>query len=131
MIPTSAKPRVLLADVSERAMQVISRLLMDEFEVVGCVQDGEEAVKAVIRLKPDVIVMEIVMPKADGIQASRRLKKMNLSTKVVFLSALNSPDYIDASLGANGSAFVFKSRAARDLALAIREVLAGRTFVST
>jgi DNA-binding NarL/FixJ family response regulator len=127
----SIKPRVLLADDSERITEIVSKLLAEEFEVVGCVRDGEEAVKAVIRLKPDVIVMDIVMPKADGIQTARRLKMMNSPTKIIFLTGITAPDYVEAAVAASGSGFVFKWRAASDLACAIREVLAGRVFVST
>jgi DNA-binding NarL/FixJ family response regulator len=128
---SSNKPRVLLADDSERIIQAVSNLLAEEFEVVGCVRDGAEAIKAVIRLRPDVIVMDIVMPKQDGIQAARYLNQMNSPTKIVFLSGLEDQEYVEASLAAGASGFVFKCRAAHDLSLAIHEALAGRVFVST
>jgi two-component system response regulator DegU len=127
----STKPRILLADDSKRVIQAISILLEEEFEVVGCAHDGAEAVKAAIRLKPDVVVMDIVMPKQDGIQAARRLNQMNSPTKIVVLTGLEDQDYVEASLAAGASGFVFKCRAALDLSRAVREVLAGRVFVST
>jgi DNA-binding NarL/FixJ family response regulator len=128
---SSTKPRILLADDSERIIQAVSTLLAGEFEVVGCARDGAEAIKAVIRLKPDVIVMDIVMPKQDGIQAARRLNQMNSPTKIVFLSGLEDQEYVEASLAAGGRGFVFKCRAALDLSRAVHEALAGRVFVST
>ena len=128
---SSTKPRVLLADDSERIVQTVSMLLAEEFEVVGHVSDGAEAIKAAIRLKPDVIVMDIVMPKQDGIQAARRLNQMNSPTKIVFLSGLDDQEYVEASLATGASGFVFKCCAARDLTLALHEALAGRVFVST
>jgi len=131
MDPSSTKPRVLLADDSQRVIQAISTLLAEEFEVVGCAHDGAEAIKAVIRLKPDVIVMDIVMPKQDGIQAARRLNQMNCPTKIIVLTGLEDQDYVEASLAAGASGFVFKCRAAVDLSRAVHEVLAGRVFVST
>ena len=127
----STRPSVLIADDSDRILQAVSNLLAEEFDVIGCVGDGAEAIKAVIRMKPDVVVMDIVMPRQDGIQAARRIKQMNSPTKIVFLSGLEDQEYVDASLAAGGSGFVFKSRAGCDLSLAIYEALACRVFVST
>jgi two-component system response regulator DegU len=131
MDTSSTKPRILLADDSQRVIQCVSKLLAEEFDVVGSAHDGAEAVKAAIRLKPDVIVMDIVMPKQDGIQAARRLNQMNSPTKIVVLSGLEDEEYVEASLAAGASGFVFKCRAALDLSRAVHEVLAGRVFVST
>jgi DNA-binding NarL/FixJ family response regulator len=127
----STRPSVLIADDSDRIIEAVSNLLTEEFEVVGCAHDGAEAIKTAIRLRPDVIVMDIAMPKQDGIKAARRIKQMNLPTKIVFLSGLEDQEFVDASLAAGASAFVFKSVAARDLSLAIHEALACRVFVST
>jgi len=125
------KPRVLLVDDSERVLRAVSRLLETEFNVVGYAYDGAEAIKSAIRLKPDAVVMDIVMPRLDGIQATRRLSQMNSPTKTVVLSGLEDQDFVEASLGAGASGFVFKSCMVRDLSLAIHEALAGRVFVST
>src|SRR5450755_2347952 len=70
---SSTKLRVLLADDSDQTIQSVSEILATEFEVVGRAVDGADAITAVIRLKPDLIVMDIVMPNKDGIQAARRL----------------------------------------------------------
>lgn len=128
---SSSKPRILLADDCERIVQTVSVLLAGEFEVVGCARDGAEAIKATIKLKPDVIVMDIVMPKQDGIQAARRLRQMNSPAKIVFLSGMEDQEYVEAALAAGGSGFVFKCRAACDLSVALHDALAGRVFVST
>jgi DNA-binding NarL/FixJ family response regulator len=125
------KPRILLVDDSERILRAVSRVLADEFNVVGYAYEGAEAIKSAIRLKPDVVVMDIVMPRVDGIQATRRLSKMNSPAKTVVLSGLEDQDFVEASLAAGASGFVFKSCMVRDLSLAIREALAGRVFVST
>lgn len=125
------KPRVLLADDSERVVRAVSRILADEFNVAGHVYDGDEAIKSVIRLKPDVVVMDIVMPRLDGIRATRRLSQMNLPTKTVILSGLEDQNFVEAALAAGASGFVFKSCMFHDLSRAIHEALAGRVFVST
>jgi DNA-binding NarL/FixJ family response regulator len=124
------KPRVLLVDDSERVVRAVSRILADEFDVIGYAHDGAEAIKSVIRLKPDVVVMDIVMPKLDGIQATRRLSQMNLPSKTVVLSGLEDQDFIEAAMAAGASGFVFKSCMVRDLSLAIHEALTGKVFVS-
>lgn len=126
----SARPRVLVADDSEQTIHAVAKLLSKEFEVVGFTRDGAETILAVLRLQPDVVVIDILMPKPDGIQVVRRLKQMNSPTKAVFLSGLEDPEYVKASLDAGASGFVFKNRAASHLCLAIREALAGKVFVS-
>lgn len=126
----SFKPRIIVADDSEKTIQNVSRLLSREFEVVGFARDGVETITAVIRLQPDVVVMEIMMRKPDGIQVVRRLKQMNSPTKAVFLSGLDDQQYVKASLEAGASGFVFKNRVDSDLCLAIRDALAGKVFVS-
>jgi len=126
----SPKPRIIVADDSEQTIQNVSRLLSKEFDVVGFARDGVETITAVIRLQPDVVVMEIMMRKPDGIQVVRRLKQMNSPTKAVFLSGLDDQQYVKASLEAGASGFVFKNRVDSDLCLAIRDALAGKVFVS-
>jgi DNA-binding NarL/FixJ family response regulator len=126
----SNKPRILVADRSEQIIQAVAKILAKEFEVVGFARDGEETLRAVIHLKPDVVVMDIIMPVWDGIRVARRLKEMNSPTKTVFLSGFEDHEYVEASLAAGAHGFVFKKRVVRDLARGIHEVLAGRIFVS-
>ena len=127
----SKPPRVLLADDSDRIVQAVSKLLAEEFEIVGSVADGQEAIKTVLRLIPDVMVLDIGMPGLNGIRVAEILKEMESPTRIVFLSGFQDPEFIEASLAAKGSAFVFKTSVFSDLRVAIREALAGRIFVST
>ena len=94
----SNKPRILVADRSEQIIQAVAKILAKEFEVVGFARDGEETLRAVIHLKPDVVVMDIIMPVWDGIRVARRLKEMNSPTKTVFLSGFEDHEYVEASL---------------------------------
>ena len=126
----SNKPRVLVADPSEQVIQAVAKILAKEFEVVGFARDGDETLRSVIRLKPDVAVINIIMPVRDGIRIAQRLKEMNSPTKTVFLSGLEDHEYVEASLAAGAHGFVFKKRVVRDLSRGIHEVLAGRIFVS-
>lgn len=125
------KPRVLLADDSEQILRAVSRLLDTQFELVGSVLNGEQAVEAALRLQPDVLVLDIMMPVMDGLEAARCLKRVGASTKIVFLTGLEDSALMETAMESGGNGFVFKSQLLTDLPLAIHAALAGRTFLST
>ena len=125
------KPRVLLADDSEQILHAVSRLLEVHFEVIGSVLNGEHAIETTLRLKPDVLVLDIMMPVMDGLEAARCLKKVGAPTKIVFLTGLEDPALMETAMEAGGNGFVFKSQLVIDLPIAIHAALAGRTFLST
>jgi DNA-binding NarL/FixJ family response regulator len=127
----AGKPRVLVADDNVQILKAVSRLLSVEFEVVGSVLNGEQAVDAALRLKPDVLILDIMMPVMDGVEAARCLEQTGLDIKILFLTALEDPIYVEGALERNVSGLVYKSQVAADLPFAIRAVLSGRTFCST
>jgi two-component system nitrate/nitrite response regulator NarL len=122
--------RVLLADDSETVLADLRGELGDEFEIVGAVANGQEAVDAVLRLDPDVLVLDITMPILNGIQASLCLRESHPRTKILFLSIHEQSEYISAAFSAGASGYVTKRRLAKDLAAAIREVIQDHTFLS-
>lgn len=122
--------RILLADDHPAALEVFARMLSADFEVVGTAEDGEAAVRSVLALVPDVVVLDVEMPKLDGFAVARRLAASGSQAKVVFLTAYADPDYLDAALRAGASAYVLKARAAEDLVPAVRLALEGRQFIS-
>ena len=107
-----------------------ARLLEPEFEVVTTARDGREALEKAARLGPDALVLDISMPGLSGIETARQLRATGSRAKVVFLTVHGDPDYIRAALAAGATAYVVKSRLASDLVPALREALAGRSFVS-
>ena len=125
-----SKARVLLADDHQAMLAKVRRELGDEFEIVATVGNGEEAVDAVCRLDPDVLVIDISMPVLNGLEAASRLRATSCRTKIVFLTIHTDPDYIAAAFSSGASAYVSKNRLSTDLVPAIREVLQGHTFVS-
>jgi two-component system response regulator DegU len=131
-MPTSlqSRARVVIGDDNDTTLQTISRIVRVQFDVVGTVRDGETAVNSIELLKPDVLVLDVFLPALDGIQVVRRLKALGSPPQVVILTGLEGQAFVDAAMIAGASAFVFKRRMAVDLLLAIREVLAGRIFVS-
>jgi DNA-binding NarL/FixJ family response regulator len=124
------RARVLLADDHEAFLEVETRLLKPEFEVVETVRDGRAAVEAAARLAPDVVVLDISMPVLDGIEAIRLLRAAGARAKFVFLTVHSDEDYVRAALAAGAVGYVIKSRLASDLLPALREALAGRRFIS-
>jgi DNA-binding NarL/FixJ family response regulator len=108
----------------------IVRLLETEFEVVGIVGDGTSLLAAEAKMKPDVCVMDISMPKMNGIEAASELKVRGSVARVVFLTVHEDPDFIRAALATKALGYVVKSRMASDLHIAIREALAERIFIS-
>lgn len=122
--------RVLLADNNEAMTLAVSRLLGARCQMAGAVRDGHSAVKAVVDLRPDVVVLDILIPRLDGLQATRRLKALKTKSKIVILTRLEERGYMDAALQAGASGFVFKRRMVSDLLEAIRRAIARGVFLS-
>ena len=124
------KARVLLADDNPRVRDVVDGLLQSVVEVVGNVGDGKSLIEAATRLEPDLIVTDISMPVLNGIEAAKQLKELHCRAKIVFLTVHVDSDFIGAGLNVGACGYVVKPRMATDLVPAVREVLAGRMFVS-
>jgi CheY-like chemotaxis protein len=122
--------RVLLADDHEMILAQVRVLLGKDFDIVGAVSNGRDAVVEVQRLDPDVLVIDISMPVLDGLHAVSQLRFTNCRTKVVFLTVHEDQDFVVAAFSAGASGYVSKSDIARDLVPAIREVMQGRSYVS-
>ncbi len=124
------RARVLLADDHRMMAEGLKRLLDPEFELVGMVEDGRALVEAAARLKPDVIVADITMPRLNGLEAIPLLKKDNPDARIVVITMHRETAYARRALAAGASGFVLKSSAPSELIAAIHAALAGRTFVT-
>jgi NarL family two-component system response regulator LiaR len=100
-----------------------------DMEVVGEASDGEEAVTLAKQFKPDVIVMDIAMPKLNGIEATKRIKKFRPATAVLILTAYDTDQYIMALLEAGAAGYLLKSVRGNQLVDAIRAVYAGESVL--
>jgi DNA-binding NarL/FixJ family response regulator len=100
-----------------------------DMEVVGEASDGEEAVILAKQLKPDVIVMDIAMPKLNGIEATKQIKKFRPATAVLILTAYDTDQYIMALLEAGAAGYLLKSVRGNQLIDAIRAVYAGESVL--
>lgn len=99
--------------------------------VIGEAEDGEIAVKEALRLKPDVIIMDIVMPKSDGVITTQELRRKLPETRILILTSYSTSDAIAAALAAGASGAVMKSADDNDLLSAIRTIAAGKSFISS
>src|SRR5262245_23790611 len=127
---SAERPRVLLADDHPAMLALTATVLGGECLVVGSVVDGRALLAEAERLHPDVIVLDITMPRLDGIEAARQLRRSHQSARLVFLTVHEDADYARAALDAGGLGYVVKTRLASDLLPAIRAALADRRFVS-
>jgi DNA-binding NarL/FixJ family response regulator len=123
-------PRVLLADDHTLLLGALEKLLADECDIVGQVSDGRALVAAAEQLKPDVIVLDISMPLLNGLEAARQIRQKLRSVKLVFLTMNEDADLAAEAFRAGASAYLLKRSAASELAVAIREVMQGRSYVT-
>ncbi len=125
------KIKVLIADDHSLVRQGLSQILSleDDIEVVGEARDGEECVKRVQEVKPDVVLLDINMPNVNGIKALRKIKDLDQSIKVIILTFHEEIEYLfeTFNLGANG--YIVKDAESRILIDGIREVNEGSSFV--
>jgi DNA-binding NarL/FixJ family response regulator len=124
------KPRLLLADDHTLLLEGIRLILEPEFDLVGSVEDGQALLAAAKTLKPDLILLDISMPRLNGIDAARRLRKLLPSTKLIFVTMHASTDYVTEAFRAGAMGYVLKRAAASELLAAIRAVLKGNHYVS-
>lgn len=123
--------RVLIVDDNEEMLARSSALLSADCEIVGAVMDGRSALDAADALHPDVIVLDISMPGMTGLEVASRLRASGSKVAVVFLTVHDENDVMRAAKVVGGLGYVLKRRLASDLAVAVHEALAGRSFVSS
>jgi NarL family two-component system response regulator LiaR len=125
------KISIILADdhalVREGTRERLER--EEDFEVIGEAADGEEAVRLVGQLKPSVAIIDIAMPKVNGIEAAKQIKKAQPRTAVLVLSAYDDDQYIYAVLEAGADGYLLKNVRGHQLVDAIREVCAGEVVL--
>jgi two-component system response regulator NreC len=123
--------RVLLADDHVLVRQSLKSLLEREgFQVVGEASDGQEALRKVESLRPDIAVMDISMPILNGVDAARELSRSFPKTKAILLTQHDENQYISEALEAGVKGYVLKSQAAGELVQAIGQVSRGQVYLS-
>ena len=125
------KLRIMLADDHETVREGLKMIVnaQDDMEVVGFAGDGREAVTKAQELLPDVLVMDISMPKLNGLKATQKINEVCPQVKVLTLSRHADDGYIRELLGAGACAYVLKQSAPSELIHAIRAVAAGGKYI--
>jgi DNA-binding NarL/FixJ family response regulator len=125
--------RVLVVEDYESWRRYFSTLLpKDEgLHVIGEVSDGLEAIQKAEELQPDLILLDIGLPRLNGIEAARRIRRVSPASKILFVSENRSADVAEEALNTGAGGYVLKSDAESELLLGIRAVLEGKRFISS
>ena len=125
----SAK-RVLLADSSPAVLEAVTRMLEPEFNVIGTVSDGSSLIGEAEKLKPDVMIVDLLMPGLSGFEAVRRLRKRRVQAAVIFLTVHSDLALAEEARAIGAMGYVLKPSADRELLPAIRGAQEGSFFLS-
>ncbi|WP_329467917.1 response regulator transcription factor [Streptomyces sp. NBC_01431] len=130
--PSGRIVRILLVDDQPLVRAALSMVVTDapDLEVVGEARSGEEAVRLVAELAPDVVVMDIRMPGMDGIEATRRITSGGGSAHVVVLTTFDDDEYVYGALRAGASGFLVKDMALEAILSAVRVVASGDALIA-
>jgi DNA-binding NarL/FixJ family response regulator len=124
------RSRVLIADDHNLVAELCKMLLEPEFQVVGTVSNGHDLIHAALKVKPDVIVLDIAMPVLNGLDAGRQVKQELHSVKLVYLTMNTDPELALEAFDRGASGYLLKTCAASEMVLAVRDVLRGKTYWS-
>jgi DNA-binding NarL/FixJ family response regulator len=123
-------PSILLADDHRLVAEGLACLLQNEYKIVGIVENGFDLLQEAQRLGPEVVISDIGMPELGGLGALRKLKVSLPITKVIFLTMHADPELAAASFRSDVDGYLLKQNAAVELSRAVREVLAGRNYIT-
>lgn len=123
--------RVLVVDDFEPFRRSVASLFQrqPELEIIGEAADGLEAVQKAATLQPDLVLLDIGLPKLNGIQAAGRIHELSPKSKILFVSQESSPELVKAALAAGASGYVVKTDAGSELLSAVNAVVRGEVFV--
>src|SRR2546423_14996347 len=132
MITGTKQITILLADDHTIVRTGLRPLIesAEDLKVIGEVENGREAVQMAKKLKPDVVVLDVVMPTLNGVEATRQITKEVPSTKVLILSSYSDDERVLQLIEEGATGYLLKHTAGNDLLLAIREASKGNAFFS-
>ena len=124
--------RILIVDDHDVVREGIRGFLSRRagFEICGEATNGPDAIEKTSKLKPDIVVVDLKIPDIDGMEVTRRIRKICPQTEVVILTMYGSDEYVRGAMSAGALGFVLKTQTGRDLAAAIESASQQRHFVS-
>ncbi len=126
---TPMRPRLLLADDHTLVGEAIARALGERYQLLAIVDNGKDALETALALHPDVCILDVSMPRMTGIEAARKLRAAAPGIRVVFLTMHSEPQYIREAMATGARGYVLKTSGIAELEAALREALAGRTYI--
>lgn len=128
----SKKFKIVIAEDHTILREGLKALLSSDPELVVCgeAENGKDAINMVQRLNPDIILMDLSMPKIHGLEAIREIRKTSPSTKVLVLTVHDNEEYISATLRSGASGYVLKNDSYEELLASIKTVLRGKSYLS-
>lgn len=126
------KHRIIIAEDHTILREGLRSLLSSDpdLEIVGEAQDGQEAIRCVEKLKPNLVLMDLSMPRMSGMEAIKEIKKRSSDTKILVLTVHKNEEYILATLQAGADGYALKDSTYAELGIAIRNVLSGNHYIS-
>jgi DNA-binding NarL/FixJ family response regulator len=128
--PSRATTRLVLVDDNRAVLEHVIELLPAGFDVCTTLPDGRDLLAVVRRTRPDIVVLDVTLPDASGIELTADLARRPDRPRIVILTIHADDDYVRAALAAGADAYVTKMRLHTDLVPALRAVLTGGSFVS-
>jgi DNA-binding NarL/FixJ family response regulator len=125
--------RVLIAEDHLMVRAGLRALLekAGDIHVLGEASNGQEAIEMTEQLKPDVLIMDIMMPRLNGIQAAENIRDLKLPTQILLLSMYSDPGFVHQALQYGVKGYVLKSSVSDELLWAVRAVASGKTYLSS
>jgi DNA-binding NarL/FixJ family response regulator len=127
-VSRESRPRILIVDDYPGLVSAWRRWLQSSYEIVGGVTDGGQALVLATELKPDVIVLDVLMPGSNGLDVCREIRQTAPETKVILISAADEEQVRLAAVSVGASAFILKSSEPQELDRAIQHALRGEPY---
>ena len=124
------RPRILMADDHSLVLAGLRKLVEEEGNVVGTVEDGRALIVEAQRLRPDIILLDISMPLLNGLDAARQLRTLVPDSKLIFITMHATPTYVAEAFKAGAVGYLVKQSAAEELKRAIQAVLRGQHYMT-
>ena len=128
----SQKVRIVIAEDHTILREGVRSLLASNtnYEIIGEAEDGREAIRCVEKFKPDLILMDLSMPRMNGMEAISEIKKRFKETKILVLTVHKTEEYILATLKAGADGYILKDSTHAELMMAVKNVLSGKQYIS-
>ncbi len=128
----SQKVRIVIAEDHTILREGVRSLLASNtnYEIIGEAEDGREAIRCVEKFKPDLILMDLSMPRMNGMEAISEIKKRFKETKILVLTVHKTEEYILSTLKAGADGYILKDSTYAELMMAVKNVLSGRQYIS-